>query len=172
MTDPHATNLLGSGALAVVDRMRAAVAEAAGLDGSGPAALVALHLYAEGEGVDALARALSLSHSGAVRLVDQLVARGLVRRAPSERDRRAVALRLTAAGRRAARRVADARLAALGEALAPLSQADQERLAVLLGRVLAAQTHGHEDARRLCRLCDADACGHPERCPVTLAAHG
>jgi DNA-binding MarR family transcriptional regulator len=171
MTDPHAMNVLGSGALAVVDRMRAAAAEAAGLEGSGPAALVALDLYAEGEGVDALARALSLSHSGAVRLVDQLVARGLVRRTPSERDRRAVALRLTPAGRKAAQRVADARAAALAEALAPLSPAEQQRLGDLLGRVLAAQTHGTEDARRLCRLCDADACGHPERCPVTLAAH-
>ena len=102
MSDLRAANLAGSGALAIADRMRTAVAEAAGLEGSGPAALVALHLYAEGEGVDTLARALRLSHSGAVRLVDQLVERGLVRRARSDRDRRAVALHLTAAGRRAA----------------------------------------------------------------------
>jgi hypothetical protein len=24
-------------------------------------------------------------------------------------------------------------------------------------------------ARRVCRLCDADACGHPQRCPITQA---
>src|SRR5215216_6859444 len=88
--DLRAQNLVGSGALAVADRMRQAVEEAAGLEGSGPAGLVALDQYADGEGVDLLARALSLSHSGAVRLVDQLVQRGFVRRAPSESDRRAV----------------------------------------------------------------------------------
>jgi len=170
MTDLRAANLAGSGALVIADRMRAAVSDAAGLDGSGPAALVALHLYADGEGVDALARALTLSHSGAVRLVDQLVQRGLVRRTPSEHDRRAVAVRLTPAGRRAAQRVAAARHAALAEALAPLSPSDREQLGELLGKVVAGQTHGHEDARRVCRLCDAVACGHPDRCPVTQAA--
>jgi MarR family transcriptional regulator, negative regulator of the multidrug operon emrRAB len=166
MTDPRAANLVGSGALAIADLMRAAVGE-----GSAPAALVALDLYADGEGVDSLARALSLSHSGAVRLVDQLVARGLARRAASERDRRAVAVRLTPAGRRAAQRIAAARHDALAEALAPLSERERKQLGELLGRVVAGQTHGVEDARRLCRLCDADACGHPDRCPVTQAAH-
>ena len=171
MSDLRAANLAGSGALAIADRMRTAVAEAAGLEGSGPAALVALDLYGEGDGVDTLARALSLTHSGAVRLVDQLVARGLVPREPSPRDRRAVALRLTPAGRRAAERVAVARHAALADLLAPLSPSERERLGDLLGRVVAGLTHGVEDARRVCRLCDADACGHPDRCPVTLAAH-
>ena len=171
MSDLRAANLAGSGALAIADRMREAVSEAAGLEGSGPAALVALERYAEGEGVDALARALSLSHSGAVRLVDQLTQRGLVSRAPSERDRRAVALRLTPAGRRTAHRIAAARHRALADVLAPLSAAERERLGELLGRVVAGQTHDHDDARRVCRLCDADACGHPDRCPVTLAAH-
>src|SRR3954466_13927531 len=71
--DVRAQNLVGSGALFVADRLREAVTEAAGLEGSGPAALVALDQYAEGEGVDLLARALSITHSGAVRLVDQLV---------------------------------------------------------------------------------------------------
>jgi MarR family transcriptional regulator, negative regulator of the multidrug operon emrRAB len=169
--DLRAQNLVGSGALVVADRLREAVTGAAGLEGSAPAALVALDLYAEGEGVDMLARALSLTHSGAVRLVDQLVRRGLVRRVPSERDRRAVALSLTAAGRRAAQRVAAARHRALADTLAPLSATEREALGELLGRVVAGQTAGVEDARRVCRLCDADACGHPDRCPVTQAAH-
>jgi len=165
----RARNLVGSGALAIVDVLREAITEAAGLEGSGPAALVALDQYAEGEGVDTLARALSLSHSGAVRLVDQLVRRGLVVRGPSQRDRRAVVLSLTAAGRRAAKRVAEARGRALDEAIAPLSPADREQLGELLGSVVAAQTTDSEDAKRICRLCDGDACGHPHRCPVTQA---
>src|SRR3954469_24443155 len=96
----RAQNLVGSGALLVADRLREAVTEAAGVEGSGPAALVALDQYAEGQGGDLLARALSITHSGAVRLVDQLVERGLLRRAPSDRDRRAVALYLTPGGPR------------------------------------------------------------------------
>ncbi len=172
MSDPHAANLLGSGSLVVADSVRAAVHAATGLDASAAAALNALSVFAEGEGVDMLARALSLSHSGAVRLVDQLAARGLVRRSRSASDRRAVALELTPKGRRAAARIVEARNDALEQALAPLTGKERERLGDLLGKLVAAQTHGVEDARRICRLCDADACGHPDRCPVTRAAHG
>jgi MarR family transcriptional repressor of emrRAB len=172
MSDPHAANLLGSGSLAVADNVRAAVYNATGLDASAAAALNALSVFAEGEGVDMLARALSLSHSGAVRLVDQLAERGLVRRSRNTRDRRAVAIELTPKGRREAARVAAARHEALEQALAPLTDKERERLGDLLGKLVAGQTRGVEDARRICRLCDADACGHPDRCPVTRAAHG
>ena len=81
--DLRAQNLVGSGALVVADRLREAVTGAAGLEGSAPAALVALHLYAEGEGVDMLARALSLTHSGAVRLVDSSCIAGLCAECPA-----------------------------------------------------------------------------------------
>ena len=174
MIDSHAAraeNLVGAGALAVADRLRDAIRDASGLEGSASAALVALDLYAEGEGVDTLARALSISHSGAVRLVDQLADRRLVRRTRSDRDGRAVALRLTPSGRRTAARIATARHAVLNELLAPLSEADRTHLGDLLGKLLAGQTSDTASARRLCRLCDADACGHPDRCPVTQAAH-
>lgn len=168
----HAENVVGAGALAVADRLRGAVAAASGLDGSAPAALVALDVFAEGEGVETLARAMSISHSGAVRLVDQLAARGLVRRERSASDGRAVALKLTASGRRVAASIAAARRAVLADLLAPLDAADRDRLAGLLGEVLAGQTSDRDSACRLCRLCDADACGHPDRCPVTQARLG
>src|SRR3954470_5198491 len=170
MSDPaRAANVVGAGALVVADRLRVAVADAAGLEGSAPAALVALDSFAQGEGVETLARALSISHSGAVRMVDQLAARDLVRRERSARDGRAVALRLTPAGRRAATTIAAARHAVLADLLAPLTAPDRDRLAALLGEVLAGQTSDRESACRLCRLCDADACGHPDHCPVTQA---
>jgi MarR family transcriptional regulator, negative regulator of the multidrug operon emrRAB len=172
MSDPRATNLVGSGSLAVADNIRTAVHAATGLDASAAAALNALSVFAEGEGVDTLARALSLSHSGAVRLVDQLAARGLVRRSRNTRDRRAVAIELTPKGRREAAGIAEARKDAVEEVLVPLTEKERERLGDLLGKLVAGQTHGVEDARRICRLCDADACGHPDRCPVTQAAHG
>jgi len=30
--------------------------------------------------------------------------------------------------------------------------------------------HDRVTARRICRLCDGEACGHPAHCPVTQAA--
>ena len=112
-SDERTAQLLGALALALADRAGAAVEADAGLAGSDAAALVTLRNYAEGEPLDLLRRALALSHPGVVRLADRLQARGLVERHRSERDGRAVALRLTAAGRRAA----DAALAARGEAI-------------------------------------------------------
>ena len=76
----------------------------AALAGSDAAALVTLRNYAEGEPLELLRRALALSQPGVVRLADRLQARGLVERHRSERDGRAVGLRLTPAGRQRRRR--------------------------------------------------------------------
>jgi MarR family transcriptional repressor of emrRAB len=142
----------------------------AGVAGSDAAALVTLRNYAEGEPLDLLRRALALSHPGVVRLADRLQARGLVERHRSARDGRAVALRLTTAGREAA----DAALAARGEAiaaaLATLEPAQRRALAPMLERMLGAQTTDSDASLVICRMCDPDVCGHPDRCPVTQAA--
>ena len=87
--DERTANLLGALALTVADRIAT---------GSDAAALITLRNYAEGEPLDLLRRALALSHPGVVRLADRLERRGLVERYRSERDGRAVALRLTRAG--------------------------------------------------------------------------
>jgi hypothetical protein len=50
---------------------------------------------------------------------------------------------------------------------------DEERrvLPGLHEKLLAGLTTGRESARRICRLCDPDACGHDRgTCPVTTAA--
>ena len=49
---------------------------------SAPAALNALEGYLGGEPIDTLRQVLGLTHSGAVRLVDRLVAEGLAERRP------------------------------------------------------------------------------------------
>lgn len=163
-------NLLGALSLAAADRLHRATAEAAQHGASAPAALVALAGYLDGATLEALRQVLGLTHSGAVRLADRLDAAGLLARGPQP-DARAVALRLTPAGRRAAARVQAAREAALAEVLAPLAPGERETLAGLHARLLAGLTPDRAAARRLCRLCDADACGHAEgRCPVTRAA--
>ena len=143
----------------------------AGVSGSDAAALVTLRNYAEGEPLDLLRRALALSHPGVVRLADRLQARGLVERHRSDRDGRAVALRLTPAGRRAA----DAALAARADAIAAaLETLDARRSAApsapMLERMLGAQTTDSTASLVICRMCDPDVCGHPDRCPVTQAA--
>jgi MarR family transcriptional regulator, negative regulator of the multidrug operon emrRAB len=162
----RAANLLGAHALVATDRMR----RATGMELSSAAVLSALETFADGASIDELRRVLGLSHSGGVRIVSRLAARGLLAREPDPEDRRTVRLHLTAEGRRAARRVIAARQEALGELLAPLGRRETAELERLLERLLAAVTHDREAANRICRLCEPDVCGHPDRCPVTQAA--
>jgi MarR family transcriptional repressor of emrRAB len=166
VTSTRTANLLGAHALVATDRMR----RAAGMELSSAAVLSALWTFADGASIDELRRVLDLSHSGGVRIVGRLVARGLVARETDPADRRAVRLHLTADGRRTARRLLASRQEALTELLAPLGQREMADLERLLERLLAAVTGEREAANRICRFCDPDVCGHPNRCPVTQAA--
>jgi DNA-binding MarR family transcriptional regulator len=169
-SDERTAQLLGALALTLADRTGAAVEHDAGVAGSDAAALVTLRNYAEGEPLDLLRRALALSHPGVVRLADRLQARGLVERHRSARDGRAVALRLTPAGRKAADAALAARGDAIAAALATLDPAQRRALAPMLERMLGAQTTDSDASLVICRMCDPDVCGHPDRCPVTQAA--
>ena len=169
-SDDRTANLLGALALTLSDRAAAAVQADAGLASSDAGALVTLRNYAEGEPLDLLRRALALSHPGVVRLADRLQARGLVERHRSDRDGRAVALRLTAAGRRAVDAALAARADAIDAALDTLDPGQRRALAPMLERMLGAQTTDSTASLVICRMCDPDVCGHPERCPVTQAA--
>jgi DNA-binding MarR family transcriptional regulator len=169
-SDGRTANLLGALALTLSDRAGAAVRAGAGVSGSDAAALVTLRNYAEGESLDLLRRALALSHPGVVRLADRLQARGLVERHRGDRDGRAVALRLTPAGRRAADAALVARAGAIDAALETLDGAERRALGPMLERMLGAQTTDATASLVICRMCDPDVCGHPEGCPVTQAA--
>ena len=172
MTHTHArqANLFGTLALAVTGRVEDALAAVSPSGPSAPAALSALEGYLGGEPIDALARVLGLTHSGAVRLVDRLAAERLVERRRGA-DGRAVAVTLTAAGRRAAAAIRAAREAALAEALAVLDAGERQALTELNEKLLAGLTSDRASARRICRLCDSEACGHERgTCPVTRAA--
>src|SRR5919112_3743088 len=81
-------NRLGALALTLSDSIREATEEATGMAGGLPAALVSLHEWADGRSVDVLAGALRVTHSRAVRVVDQLVTAGLARREPDPADGR------------------------------------------------------------------------------------
>ena len=174
---PHAydepgrdANLLGALSLTVSDRLRAAAEAGAGQGGSAPAALISLAGYLDGRPIDALRNPLGLTHSAAVRVVDRLVDARLARRAPGG-DRRSVAVELTPAGRRAAARGLTARAGVLEGALSALTATEREQLALLHEKLLMALTEGRASAGNICRLCDAEACGHERgRCPVTAGA--
>jgi DNA-binding MarR family transcriptional regulator len=166
-TDDRTANLLGALALALADRMTAGFADA---DAAGPSRAAALLTLASfpGPSIEGLRCTLGLTHSATVRLVDGLAADGHVERKPAA-DRRAVSLRLTAAGKRAAAGLAAARRHPLASALGTLRPAERRALEPLVERLLAALTDGRERADRICRLCEI-ACCPQERCPVERRA--
>src|SRR4051794_31179450 len=163
-------NLAGAFATTVGRSIERAVTEATGLGASEAAALIALGGFAHSERQDVLASALDLSQPGTARTVDRLAARRLLARRRGERDARETRLELTAAGRRTVTAILAAREEVLAEALAPLGAAERRRLEATLEKLLAGMTRDRVSARRICRLCDWDVCGHPARCPVTQAA--
>jgi DNA-binding MarR family transcriptional regulator len=169
-SDERTANLLGALALTLADRADAAVRDGAGVAGTDAAALVTLRNYAEGEPLELLRRALALSHPGVVRLADRLESRGLVERRRSDSDGRSVALHLTAEGRRAADEALTARGEAIAAALGVLGAAERRALESMLERMLGLQTTDARASLVICRMCDPDVCGHPDRCPVTQAA--
>ena len=169
-------NVLGALSLVVADQMSDAVAAAADQSLTAAAALSALEHFADGCSIDRLRRILGLTSSGTVRLVDRLVTVGHVRRGAGP-DARTTSVALTAAGRRAARRVTAARGAVLEDALDGLSVDERRDLERLAARVLENAVRrklareAAESTRWICRLCDMHACERAEgRCPAANAA--
>lgn len=156
------SNLLGALAIAAADLVLAVAADGIGHGGETGAALVAIG-HMPGLSNDALGRALRLSHPGTVRLVDRLVAAGLVTRGVSAADRRAVALDLTDAGRARRAAILAEREAALGDLLAPLSAAERTRFAALAAKMLRGRARTGIEGLAICRLCDEARCAN---CPI------
>jgi DNA-binding MarR family transcriptional regulator len=84
--------------------------------------------------INELARQLGLDKSSASGLVDRAQGRGLVRRVPSQLDRRSVRVRLTTAGHQLAAEIAADAAEELAAVLEPLSPAERSALVALLGR--------------------------------------
>lgn len=154
-------NLLGALGLAVADRIGEAARQTLGHVGETPAALVVIG-YGLGPSNDQLRRILGLSHPGAVRLVDRLVADGLVERREG-RDRRAIALYLTPQGHALREALLLERLGSIRPVLAPLSAEEEQMLGTLLQKLLAALPATDLERCSLCRLCDNRVCTD---CPI------
>ncbi len=173
MTESYsrAANLLGALALAVADRLSEATEQGDdGLMAPQPAALVTLVHY-PGQPIAALGKTLGLTHSGAVRVADRMEAAGLLYRAASGQGR-ALALRLTEQGQRAAIELLARRQAAVEELIGLLGPGQAAELERLAARMLAGITTDRRSARRLCRLCDEPLCAREADCPVDHAVEG
>jgi DNA-binding MarR family transcriptional regulator len=162
----RAATLLGALVTALQDELEAATAEEAKHGSAFPAALATM-LGEPGLSIEQLRRILGLSHSGTVRLVDCLESDGMVERKAGA-DARTAALHLTAAGKRQARAVLEARRAALAPALDLLTTAERAQLGRLTEKMLAGLSRGREHADHICRLCDLAACP-AGTCPVECA---
>jgi DNA-binding MarR family transcriptional regulator len=166
----RAGNLLGALSLAIADRTSDGLGAASGQSDTAAIALSALDQFLDDPTVDRLRQVLGLTPSGTVRLVDRLAGAGYVERRPGP-DGRSVSVRLTTAGRRAAKRVATARAEVLAGALEVLEPHERQQLDALLARVLPGLIRGPGATRWMCRLCDMTACGRDAgRCPVANTA--
>jgi MarR family transcriptional regulator, lower aerobic nicotinate degradation pathway regulator len=90
-----------------------------------------------------LAQLLGLDKSSTSGLVDRAERRGLVRRLPSQIDRRSVRVSLTAEGRTLVQAVTRDFEQDIAEIVAPLDPAESATLTTLLSRVLIAHAAGH-----------------------------
>jgi DNA-binding MarR family transcriptional regulator len=160
-------NLLGAVGLAVADRIEQAARNILSHAGETPAAVVVIG-YGLGPSNDQLRRVLGLSHPGSVRLVDRLVADGLVERRAG-RDKRAIALYLTERGELLREGLLKGRLAAIRPLLEALTGEEQEVLASLMHKMLASMPTTDLERCNLCRLCDDRVCSD---CPIPADFRG
>lgn len=165
--DERTYNIVGALAIALHDEVMGAVEKGTDFSASASAALVNLLAFPN-ETIDTLSGPIGLTGSGTVRLVDRLVAAGLVERRVSDRDRRSVALVLTNKGRKVAQRALDGRRAAIAKALSVLTQDEKDSFSRAAEKVLGALSEDRHRADLICRLCDYQFCPQ-EICPVEQA---
>ncbi|MHB8190551.1 MAG: MarR family winged helix-turn-helix transcriptional regulator [Ferrimicrobium sp.] len=169
-TSARAANLLGALVLTIGDRLDETLVATVGHSQSAAAMLSALEQFLEAPGVEGLSEVLGLSQSGTVRLVDRLERDGYVRRGPGA-DARSVTVILTSAGRRAAQRAREQRMALLMGLLDPLDESERHSFAETIGRVLVGMMREPGAVRWTCRLCDLGACKRADgQCPLEQEA--
>ncbi|OMU76312.1 hypothetical protein AQ780_30445, partial [Burkholderia pseudomallei] len=167
-TTARTLNIFGALALALTDRITAGAKAVVHLHGNAASVLVLITNH-PGESFDTIQRALGLTHSGAVRLIDKLEAARLVERRRNENDARAVTLWATPHGAQTATTVLAARAQVLEPLLARTSNADRKVITAFLEAALAELTDNKDRALSICRFCEEGRC-RPLGCPVENAA--
>lgn len=156
-------NMLGALSIVLADQIWKAVNDTLHTSGETASALIMLGAH-PGIPIKELGKALSLSHSGAVRLVDRLEKDGILKRKVGT-DARTVLLRLTPAGAKLRRAVLRQRGGILERALAVLSAEEVRVLDAYLDRMLRGLLTERQFGYRFCRMCEEESCV-PLRCPV------
>jgi DNA-binding MarR family transcriptional regulator len=162
-------NLLGVLALLVTDEMNALNTVAALAGPTARAMLNAVGQYPDSS-IEVLRDAVNLSHPAAVRAVAGLVEAGLIEKKPGP-DKRAVALALTATGKREAKRMQTARERMLQRVVSRLDADERIVFEDLLIKILWHETRDPAHAMQLCRLCDEGPC-LKAGCPVECRDQG
>jgi DNA-binding MarR family transcriptional regulator len=121
-------------------------------------ALMRLHTQAGHMSATQLSRELGYDMGALTRVVDELERRALVRRERSRRDRRAVEIAITAAGRRQAESAKHVVVGLLNELVEPYSDAEVATLIELMQRMQV-------------RLQEFAAAGAAEPAPASRIAH-
>lgn len=152
-------NLMGATAIAVADQIYAAATMATSQSPSFAAALVIIDRYPLVT-VEVLGQYLSLSQSGAARLVERLVGQDLVTRQRGA-DKRFVCLQLTAAGQVRVQELQQAREDAVGQLLTPLTDDEQTQLLSLLTKIASHSPFDTTAEEHLCRFCNIQLCPLP-----------
>ena len=159
-------NLLGALACEVSDRLENMLKAHPNQTDSAAAALNLVEAVPAMSNVQ-LSQALKLSHPATVRLVAKLQSEGLID-VRDAADKRAVALHVTAKGRRRADALVSDRNRALATMVAALSDTEQQQLSRLLTKLLTPLVDEVGRAEYICRLCDFASCPH-DACPVERA---
>jgi DNA-binding MarR family transcriptional regulator len=155
-------NLLGALALALGDAQTRAAEGASGLPTSAASAIVSIG-HTPGMTIKNVAHIAGVSHSVMVRIIEGLVSRGMITRAPGK-DKRAVGLKATAAGAALRDAILAARSAVLTRAL---DGVDAAALTPTVAQILTRLTDTRCTGDHMCRLCDEATCTD---CPVEARA--
>lgn len=165
MDEKKTENVIGAMVLGLADAVLRETENKAPEKGQAAAA-IALLRHQPGMPIEQMRRALGLSHSATVRLIDRLVADDLVLRRPSAIDRRAVALHLTEAGDTSCDSILSSRFARIAKALQGFDSVERETYRLLTEKLLSSFVEDIDHGYSVCRLCDLSAC--PD-CPVVCA---
>ncbi|MBK8458326.1 MAG: MarR family transcriptional regulator [Phyllobacteriaceae bacterium] len=161
-------NVLGAFSLALGDKIARAIAEASDLGVMASAALIQIGQN-PGLSIEQLRRFLGLSHSAAVRIIDQFERDGLAGRVRGAvKDSRVTSLSLSKEGEALMERMLAARHDVALALLDPLNDAERAALARLMDKTIGKIVDAGDDQDVVCRLCDLRTCPD-ERCPVTNA---
>ena len=155
-------NVLGALAMVLNDGIRSATDASIGMSGETAAAVMLIGAN-PGLTVGLVAKALSLTPSGAVRLVEKLAINGFIEKKNGV-DQRTVVLSLTESGAIKRSEIQTERERVIERSMRGLSADEISALGPMLERMLSNLMDSAEDDYRFCRMCDEDAC--EPMCPV------